>query len=231
MVRDGRVSRSYKSGRARISGYLEDYASLALAALAVYELTFDEGWVDRARMLAMSIERWFWDENAQLFYDTAADQETLITRPREVTDNATPSGGSLAAELFVRLAELTGDDAFRRRAAGIVDALAPAAARYPMAFGHLLSAADMLINGAVEVAIAGAPDSSAFRALARIVGARFVPGLVLAGGEHSSLALLAGRESIDGAPAAFVCRNYACELPVIEAAALDDQLVRAGQSS
>ena len=224
MVRDGRVFRSFKEGRARIAGYLEDYASLALAALALYELTFDDTWIGRARTLADSIDRWFRDDDTGLYFDTASDQETLITRPREVTDNATPAGTSLTAELFVRLAELTGDDALRRRAAAIVDRLAPAAARYPMAFGHLLTVADLLINGAIEVAIAGPPESAAFRELARVVSARFVPGLVLAGGQGSSLPLLAGRAPTAGVPAAFVCRNYTCELPVADPTALDDQL-------
>src|SRR6185437_4186071 len=224
MVRDGRVFRSFKEGRARIAGYLEDYASLALAALALYELTFDDTWIGRARTLADSIDRWFRDDDTGLYFDTASDQETLITRPREVTDNATPAGTSLTAELFVRLAELTGDDALRRRAAAIVDRLAPAAARYPMAFGHLLTVADLLINGAIEVAIAGPPESAAFRELARVVSARFVPGLVLAGGQGSSLPLLAGRAPTVGVPAAFVCRNYTCELPVADPTALDDQL-------
>jgi uncharacterized protein len=231
MVKNGRVFRSSKAGRARIAGYLEDYASLALTALALYELTFDETWIERARTLADSIDTWFRDDDTGLYFDTASDQETLITRPREVTDNATPAGTSLAAELFVRLAELTGDDALRRRAAAIVDRLAPAAARYPMAFGHLLSTADLLINGAIEVAIAGAPESAAFRELARVVGARFVPGLVLAGGQGSSLPLLAGRAPTAGVPAAFVCRNYACELPVTDPTALDDQLAEAARAS
>jgi uncharacterized protein len=231
MVRDGRVFRSSKAGRARIAGYLEDYASLALAALALYELTFDDSWIDRARTLAESIDTWFRDGDSGLYFDTASDQETLITRPREVTDNATPAGSSLAAELFVRLAELTGDDALRQRAAGIVDRLAAAAARYPMAFGHLLTVADMLINGAIEVAIAGAPESAAFRELTRVAGARFVPGLVLAGGQGSSLPVLAGRAATAGVPVAFVCRNYACELPVTDPTALDDQLAEAAKGS
>jgi uncharacterized protein len=231
MVKNGRVFRSSKAGRARIAGYLEDYASLALAALALSELTFDETWIERARTLADSIDSWFRDDDTGLYFDTASDQETLINRPREVTDNATPAGTSLAAELFVRLAELTGDDALRRCAAAIVDRLAPAAARYPMAFGHLLSTADLLINGAIEVAIAGAPESAAFRELARVVGARFVPGLVLAGGQGSSLPLLAGRAPTAGVAAAFVCRNYACELPVTDPTALDDQLAEAARAS
>ena len=237
MVRDGRVFRSHKDGRARIAGYLEDYASLALAALAVYEVTFDVAWLDRARALGDAINRWFWDDESGAFFDTASDHERLITRPREVTDNATPSGSSLATELLLRLAELTGDDDARRRATNVAESLAPAIARYPMAFGQMLGCVDLIVNGAVEVAIVGDRDSGQFRALERAVSSRFVPGLVLAGGDTSgdtsgddsrALPLLAGRSSV-GPATAFVCRNYACELPVVEPAMLDEQLARAAR--
>ena len=94
--------RSYKDGRARIAGYLEDHAALGLAALSVYELTFDERWLDRARAMSDAAVAWFWDDATGAFYDTASDHETLITRPRDVTDNATPSGTSLAVELLAQ---------------------------------------------------------------------------------------------------------------------------------
>src|SRR6185503_4241046 len=165
LCRDGRVFRSYKDGRARIAGYLEDYAALGLAALSVYELTFDEAWLDRARAMGDAAVQWFWNDETGAFHDTASDHERLITRPREIADNATPSGTSLAVELLVRLAELLHDVDARRRATYVVETLAPAVARYPSAFGHLLGAADMLINGAVEVAIVGDVDSPDFEAL------------------------------------------------------------------
>ena len=227
-MREDRVFRSYKDGRARIAGYLEDYASLALAALAVYELTFDEDWLDaRARPRATRSSAGSGRRRrGRTPFDTASDQERLIARPREVTDNATPSGTSLAAELFLRLAELTGDDDLRRRATRIVESLAPAIERYPMAFGQLLQCADMLVNGAVEVALVGGRASKEFNALERTIATRFVPSLVLvAGDESSTLPLLRGRTSPEPAPAAaFVCRNYACEAPVTTAEQLEKAL-------
>ena len=227
LVKDGRVFRSYKDGRARIAGYLEDYASLGLAALALYELTFDRAWLDRAREVNDAMVRWFWDDATGVFYDTASDHEQLITRPREVTDNATPSGTSLAAELLVRLAELMHDVDARRRATWIVETLAPAMSRYPSAFGHLLGVADMLINGAVELAIVGDPTAADFRALERAAAAEYVPALVLAGGTpDDSIALLEGRSTRDDRATAYVCRNYACEEPVTAAEALWRQLER-----
>ena len=230
VLEEGRVYRSYKNGRARIAGYLEDYASLGLAALAVYELTFDAAWLERARELSETMVRWFWDDDAGVFYDTASDQEQLITRPREVSDNATPSGSSLAAELLARLAELLRDVDARRRATWIVETIAPAIARYPSAFGHLLGVADMLINGAVELAIVGDPDAADFRALDRVAAEHYVPALVLAGGRaDDSIALLEGRAARDGRATAYVCRNYACEEPALTPEALGDQLRRAAR--
>jgi uncharacterized protein len=229
LVNDGRVLRSFKDGRARIAGYLEDHASLGLAALAIYELTFDGSWLDKARRLGDSVVRWFWDDETGAFYDTASDHEQLIVRPREVSDNATPSGTSLAVELLLRLAELFGDADDRRRATYVVESLAPAIGRYPSAFGNILGCADMLINGAIEVAIVGDPASDDFRALDRMAAERYVPSLVLAGGaprDDDTIALLSARDTRDGQATAYVCRNYACEEPATTRDQLDDQLRR-----
>jgi uncharacterized protein YyaL (SSP411 family) len=229
LVREGRVLRSYKDGRARIAGYLEDHAALGLAALSIYELTFDDAWLDRARQLGDAVVRWFWDADTGAFYDTASDHEQLITRPREISDNATPSGTSLAAELLIRLAELFNDADARRRATYVVESLAPAIGRYPLAFGNILGCADMLINGAIEVAIVGDPASDDFRALERVVAERYVPSLVLAGGaprSDDSIALLSARDAREGRATAYVCRRYTCEEPAATRALLDEQLQR-----
>jgi uncharacterized protein YyaL (SSP411 family) len=238
LVVNGRVQRSYTNGRARIAGYLEDYASLGLAALALYELTFDSRWLDRARAMNDASIAWFWDEAAGAFFDTASDHEQLITRPREVADNATPSGTSLAVDLLARLATLLGDADARRRATYVAESLAPAIARYPTAFGHMLGDADMLINGAVELAIVGDPASNEFETLVRAAGSEYAPSLVVAGGlsrDDESIPLMAGRGSRGAAAAAYVCRNYACDVPALTGEQLAAQLaaaaVRVGPSS
>jgi uncharacterized protein len=227
LCRDGRVFRSYKDGRARIAGYLEDYASLGLAALAVYELTFDTSWLDRARAMGDATVHWFWDSDRGAFHDTASDHEQLITRPREIADNAMPSGTSLAVELLVRLAELLHDVDARRRATYVVETLSPAIGRYASAFGHLLGAADMLINGAVELAIVGDVGAPDFVALERTAADHYVPSLVLAGGaprEDDAVALLAGREARGGRATAYVCRGYTCDEPAMTGEQLSAQL-------
>ena len=227
MVNKGRVMRSHKEGVTRITGFLEDHAAVALGFLAVYELTFDERWVDRAREIADATIEWFWDVDKQAFFDTARDAERLITRPRDVTDNATPSGTSLAVELLLHLSELQQDAEYRRRAAFTLETLAEPMTRFPTAFGHLLGCADMEINGAIEVALVGDVESAAFKALEQAVAERYVPSLVLAGGavnKSSHIKLLEDRPLVDGKPTAYVCRNYTCDKPVTMPDALSDQL-------
>jgi len=230
MVRDGRVMRTRTAGQTRLAGYLEDHAAIALGALALYELTFDRVWLDRARMLAGTIIEWFWSEEAGAFFDTARDHEELVTRPRDVTDNAIPAGSSLAAELLVRLGELMQDAELTRRGRWIPETLAEPMAQHPQAFGHMLGVTDAIVNGAVELAIVGQPSDARFSALVAETRERYLPALALAGGEagsaSSGIALLDQREARGGAPTAYLCRNYACDEPVTEPRALGEQLDR-----
>jgi uncharacterized protein YyaL (SSP411 family) len=232
MVDNGRVMRSHKEGVTRISGFLEDHAAVALGFLAVYELTFDELWVRRAREIADSMIEHFWDGQADSFFDTAKDAEQLITRPRDVTDNATPSGTSLAVELLLHLSELQQDSEYRRRAKSTLESLSEPLTRFPTAFGHLLGCADMEIYGAIEVALVGSPSSAEFKALERAVAEQYVPSLVLAGGESdkvSQIKLLQDRPLVDGRPTAYVCRSYSCDRPVTQPNALAEQLENAAK--
>jgi hypothetical protein len=230
MVKAGRVMRSHKEGVTRIGGFLEDHAAVALGFLAVYELTFDERWVREAREIADVTIQWFWDEDSGAFFDTARDAERLITRPREVTDNATPAGTSLATELLLHLAELQQDADYRRRAVATMQSLAEALITFPTAFGHLLGCVDMEVNGAIEVALVGDIREDAFDSLSKVVREVYVPSLVLAGGSPtntSPVKLLDDRPLIDGSPTAYVCRGYACDRPVTDPSALAEQLSNA----
>ncbi|MFL5638173.1 MAG: thioredoxin domain-containing protein, partial [Gemmatimonadaceae bacterium] len=232
LVRDGRVMRSHKEGVTRISGFLEDHAAVALGFLGVYELTFDERWVERAREIADAMIEWFWDDEVGAFFDTARDAEQLITRPRDITDNATPSGTSLAVELLLHLAELQHDGEYRRRAVFVLETAAEPMVRFPIAFGHLLGSADMELYGAIEVALVGDVDGEGFKGLERAVAAHYVPSLVLAGGpagSNSIVKLLADRPLVDNRPTAYVCRSYACDAPVTEPDELAEQLDNAAR--
>jgi len=235
MVRGGRVMRSHTAGVTRIAGYLEDHAAVALGFLDVYALTFDRRWLDAARTIADAVDAWFWDDRIGAYFDTASDHEQLLTRPRDFTDNAVPSGTSLAVDLLLRLAELLGDTARRERAMRVLESLTEPLARYAPAFGHMLGVADMAVHGAVEVALAGDPAAQDFRALADAVGAHYVPSLVMAGGTppdggSGQIALLADKLPRDNRATAYVCRQYVCEEPVSDPAELPPQLTRASRS-
>jgi len=234
MVRDGRVMRSHKDGVTRISGYLEDHAAVALGFLAVYELTYDEKWVDAAREIADAMIEWFRDDEMGVFFDTARDAEPLITRPRDPTDNATPSGTSLAVELLMYISELRHDPDYKRRASFTLETLADLVAKHPSAFGHLLGSMDMELNGAIEIALVGQRKDPAFQALERVVAEQYVPSLVLAGGSgdrETSVKLLEGRTLKGGKPTAYVCRGYTCDEPVTEPRELSRQLESAPRVS
>jgi uncharacterized protein YyaL (SSP411 family) len=234
MVRDGRVMRSHKSGETRIPGFLEDYAAVALGFIALYEATFDDAWVERAKSISESMIHWFWDYTVGAFYDTASDAEPLITRPRDITDNAMPSGTSMAADLLLHLADLTNDAAMRDQAMLVLDGAATLLTKFPTGFGHLLGSADMAVYGAVEVALAGDRATEEFKLLEGEVASHYVPSLVLAAGGPDSrerIALLAGRMPRGGIPTAYVCRAYTCEEPVTEAARLGQQLEAAGRAA
>jgi uncharacterized protein len=226
MVRGGRVMRSHKDGETRISGFLEDHASVALGFIALYELTFDTIWIERAGAIAKSMIQWFWDDATDVFFDTASDAEQLITRPHDISDSAIPSGTSLAVELLLQLGDLSGDSAMRDRAISVLESMATAMTKYPSAFGHLLGAADMAVYGAVEVALVGDRTTDTFGVLEREVAAHYVPSLVLAGGDppRNTIALLAERTELDGKPTAYVCHSYICDQPVTDPSALAAQL-------
>jgi uncharacterized protein YyaL (SSP411 family) len=231
MLRNGRVFRSWKNGQARIPGFLEDHAAVALAYLSLYELTFDPVWLARARTLGDAVTASFWDDSSNAFFDTAHDHERLITRPREVTDNATPSGTSLAVELLLRLAELSRDVDLQRRATWTLETLAAPLAQHGAAFGHLLGAADLAIHGATEVAIVGDPASGEFRALAAEVARQYLPALVMAGGTPDGVALLEDRIARDGRATGYVCRQYVCAEPTSDPLRLRSLLEEAARTA
>jgi uncharacterized protein len=223
---DGRLGRSWKDERATGEGVLEDYAHLADGLLALYEASSDERWFVTARWLAETILDHFGDPLGG-FYDTADDHETLVTRPRDVQDNAIPAGGSMAASVLLRLGALTGEARYRETAERAIGTVTSYLARYPTGFANWLSATHLAVEGIDELAIVGDPADLATRSLAAVASDGFRPNIVLAVAADpaaSSIPLLAGRESIDGRPTAYLCHDFACRLPVTDPAALQAQL-------
>jgi len=207
---DGRWLRTYNRGRAKIPAYLEDHAFLLEASLTLYEATFDDRWFAQARALAEEIIERFGDPERGGFFAVGADHE-LVARRKELEDAPIPSGASSATFGLLRLAALTGEARYEQAAAGSIALLHEIAPKHPTAFGHLLQAIDFHLAPVKEVALSG-PDTAA---LAGVVRETFRPHLVLAGGE-GDVPLLAGREPVDGRPAAYVCERFACLRPVTE---------------
>ncbi|HET8530675.1 MAG TPA: thioredoxin domain-containing protein, partial [Methylomirabilota bacterium] len=153
MVRDGRLLRSWKDGQARITGYLEDYSMVGAGLLALYEATFDRRWLDESRRLAEEALRLFWSADLNAFFDTGDDQEALVVRPRNLFDNAVPSGTSVAIDWLLRLAVILGDERYQAVALAALRPMADLIQRYPSGFGRYLSALDFHLGPVAEVAL------------------------------------------------------------------------------
>jgi uncharacterized protein YyaL (SSP411 family) len=230
MVRDGRLLRSWKDGRSRITGYLEDYAMLGAGLLALYEATFDRRWLDESRRLAEEALRLFWSAEREAFFDTGDDQESLVVRPRNIFDNAVPSGTSVAIDWLLRLAVVLGEERYEASALKALRPMADLMQRYPSGFGRYLSALDFHLGPVAEVALVWRPgEERALAPLLDTVFGRYQPNRVLVGAAEGSAAgaglpLLAERSTMSGRPTAYVCRHYVCQLPVTEPEALARQL-------
>jgi uncharacterized protein YyaL (SSP411 family) len=224
-----KLLRSYKDGRAQITGYLEDFANLVDALISLYEATFDAGWISWAVQLTDQMLAEFWDAERGGFFDTAESSEPLIARPKEVFDSATPSGNSVAAEALMRLALLSARIDFQSRARIILETYGKLAAQRPTGFGRMLTSYDFATGDVHEIALAGDPNNMATRALLGVVRGHYLPWKVVAlakpdEDETGTLPLLTDRTPVDGQPAAYVCQHYACQLPVTTPEALEEQL-------
>ena len=226
----GRLLRTWKAGRAKLKGYLEDYAMVAAALVALYEATLDRRWLDEARGLAEELLRLFWDEKLEGFYDTGVDHERLIVRPRNLFDNAVPCGSSVAIETLFRLAILTGESRYESAALKALRPMADLMTRYASGFGRFLCALDFHLGPGVEIALVSPPGGDGLAPLAAEVFGRYLPNRVVAGmvaGDPKGaegIPLLQNRKAVGGEATAYVCRNYACELPVTDREALARQL-------
>jgi uncharacterized protein YyaL (SSP411 family) len=227
---DGRLLRSWRDGRTSGPGFLDDYAAVGLGCLALYESTFELRWMREARSLADEMIRLFHDPDGGGFFQTGSDAEALVVRPKELFDNAVPSGNSMAAELLLRLSQVTGDQAYERAGVSGLRVAANLMTRAPAAFGHALGALDRHLGPSYEIAIIGDPSDASTVSLAGEVWRRYLPTTVLAvagpddEAARSLIPLLADRPLRNGRPAAYVCQHFACRMPVTEPAELAAQL-------
>ncbi|ETZ67358.1 thioredoxin domain-containing protein [Mycobacterium avium subsp. hominissuis] len=215
-VVDGRLRRASLGGVVGDSAaILEDYAMLATGLLALYQLSAEDSWLTAATDLLDTALAHFADlQRPGRWFDTADDAERLMLRPADPLDGATPSGASSVTEALLTAAHLVGGQRAERYLHAATDALRAQAVlleRAPRTAGHWLAVAEAAVRGPLQIAVACDPARSALLADAR----RLAPGgAIVVGGPRDSSELLAGRDRVAGADAAYVCRGRVCDLPV-----------------
>ncbi len=228
----GILLRRFRQGEARIPGFLDDYALFVQALLDLYEAQFDRRHLELAIRLSEKQSELFEDRQQGAFFSTTAGDSSLVLRVKEDYDGAEPSGNSVAAGNLLRLAQITGRAEFPVSVDKLFAAFGSRLSTAPMAIPQMLAACELQLNEPRQIIIAGDRDAADTRALLQTVHARFVPSriLLLIDSEETRNALSAGAPAVasmhklNGRAAAYVCRNFTCQLPVSEAAALAELL-------
>jgi hypothetical protein len=222
---NGRLLRTWKrrpehvegTGEAKLNGYLEDYSYLIEGLLELYQTTFEPRWFVAVHELAETMLEHFADSEGML-YSTSDDHETLITRPRDLQDNAMPSGNAVATAVLLKLAGFTNELPYVDMAHQALAQIQPMLAQYPLGFGQWLQALAYALSKPREIAIVGDPDSADTQALLAVVRKGYRPFQVVALGmparEEQALPLLQDRGQLDGQATAYVCRDFVCQAPV-----------------
>lgn len=214
---DGRLRRASLGGVVgEPAGILEDYGALATGLLTLYQVTGAVEWLDAAtELLDVAVAHFADPDQPGSWFDTADDAETLVTRPRDPLDGATPSGASSVTEALMTAAALTDVEHSSRFAAAAADSLARAAVvlqRAPRSAGHWLAVAEAWVRGPIQIAVSEEAPSELSRQARHLAPG----GSVVVAGRTDSVRLLADRPQIDGAPTAYVCRGFVCDRPVTD---------------
>ena len=229
-LRDGnRVLRTFKDGQAKLKGYLDDYACLIDGLIALHEADLNPIWLKEADDIAQSMINLFWDPETSQFFDTGSDHESLIVRPRDQSDNAVPSGISMAAEVLLKLSVITDNRDYQTKAVDSLRSAREMMAQFPTGAGQWLTALDFYLSTPKEIVIVGDPHSDATLELAGAVFATFNPNHVLVATDPQNpqnvqYPLIADRPMLNGLSTAYVCENYVCNLPVTSTENLAKQL-------
>ena len=226
LVDGDRVRHSAKDGTVGESGFLEDSANLIDGWIALYQVTFERRWIEAANRLAWQMLHRFEDPDTGLLFDTPADHERLVSRPRDLQDGATPSANAVAASVLLTLGRMTGERTFERRAVSILQRLAMPMAEQSLGFGRALSVLASYLATPREVAIAGPADDPKVNEFVSAVYRRFEPNAIIGladpsdGAIESLLPFLAERPMRGGEVTAYLCEHFACLPPVTDPAAL-----------
>ncbi|MCC6148292.1 MAG: thioredoxin domain-containing protein [Anaerolineaceae bacterium] len=227
-VQDGRLLRSWRQGKANVPAYLEDYAALILALLSLYEANFEDHWYEEAIRWTEKMLELFSDPQGG-FFDTQHNQDNLIIRPKDLQDNATPSGNSLAVLALLKMAELSYQASWQDKAEYVLAAMQPAIQQHPHAFSFWLQALDLAVGPRQQVALLWPTGTDiATDPLTESLHAMYRPHVITAGSifppASSAPALLKDRPLLAGKATAYVCKDFVCKHPVTEPAEFLNQL-------
>lgn len=202
---------TYKNGEARYPAFLDDYAALVRALIALQEVTGDLDWLREAKAITNYVTAQFGDESGRYFYYTESGQSDVIVRKKEVYDGAVPSGNALMAHNLWHLSIVYDDRAWAERALAMTAGLGQTVARYPTSFGVWAGMMMRLVQGEPELAVSG----PAYRERMRELSGMYLPYKVMLGaeGDVEDMPLLQGRQ-VKGKTLIYVCREYRCERPV-----------------
>lgn len=237
----GQLLRRYRDGEAAITGTLSDYAFFTAALLDLYEATFDTAWLREAFVLNTRMIELFWDTEAGGLFETPVqkrDELGVVIAIKEAYDGPIPSGNSVAAQNFLRLAALSDDADLRGRAAAIFRAFRESLETDPLEHAQLLGALELYLSAPVEIVLA-AGSAAAVEPFATELGRYFHPNKVVVFSEPGvtvnelpALApLLADKVAIQDRPTVYLCENFTCKAPITELKDLQRVLTRAGSKS
>jgi uncharacterized protein YyaL (SSP411 family) len=224
---DGKLKHSWRDGKTTYEVFLEDYAALILGLIELYQTDFNNKWFISAKELADEMIELFEDINGG-FFDTSKDGESLLLRPKDVQDNATPSGNALACEALLILAEFTGEGKYREIAERSLRLVINMAPQYPTAFGRWLSAADLALGNVKQIAVIYEADGKDASEFIRMIQSQYRPNMIIAASGYppssSAPALLNDRPTRNGRPTVYVCEGFICKTPVTTTAELEKLL-------
>jgi len=222
---EGRLLRTYRSGKAHLNAYLDDYAYLCEGLIDLYEAGGSAQYLTAAAELSGRILSDFSPEDGGGFYNTSRDHERLILRHRDGHDGATPNANASAAMALARLSFHFNREDWRKAAESAVTAYGAVIDRFARAFCKTLAAVDFLLDGPIEIAVVGKPGEAGYEALRRETASRYFPNRILghldplaAQGKIPSLPLLEGKGPVNGKAAVYLCYNFTCLSPMTDPA-------------
>ncbi|HEY9682686.1 MAG TPA: thioredoxin domain-containing protein [Oculatellaceae cyanobacterium] len=243
---EGKLLRTWGDGKAKLNGYLDDYAYFTEALLEIASVDDDPHWFVDACRFAEAIISEFWDKDEDTLCYISKDHEQLISKPRSFYDGAIPSGTSVSIFCFLRIGKLTNDKGYLELAEKLLDQYASFAGKYPDQFSNLLCAMDFFLANGPEIVCLERANDEFYRDIARehvlTINERYIPNKVvlidsiMEGEKTSRLArelkdklevespLLQGRGLIEGQPTIYICRDFACERPIFDMIALKEKI-------